>query len=94
MSERTTITIERFRDTEGVPTCCRHVGDQQCQFVGTRNMGLITLDVCNLSGVELHHFGYRPGTTEWAAKGWLRPATGCPVWPEWPINQPAHESNS
>lgn len=94
MTESTTITIERFRDTDGVPTCCRHVGDQQCRFVGTRSMGHITLDVCGLLGAELHRFGYVPGSTEWAAEGWLRPANGCPVWQAGPINQPAHEGNS
>lgn len=92
MSERTTITIERFRDTEGVPTCCRHVGDQQCRFLSARKLGLI--EVCGLLDAELHRFGYVPGSTEWAAEGWLRPANGCPVWQAGPINHSPPEINS
>ncbi len=78
MTESIAIIVERFSDPDGVPTCCRHVGDQQCRFLGSRNLGLV--EVCGLLGAELHRFGYVPGSTDWAADGWVRPATGCPVW--------------
>ncbi len=80
MTKSIAILVERHRDPEGHPTCCRHVGDAQCRFLGFSVAN--QTDQCNLLGSELHRFGYIPGSTEWAAEGWVRPATGCPVWPQ------------
>lgn len=81
MTEFATIKIERHRDPEGHPTCCREWGKQQCRFMGARKFGLI--DVCMLDGVDLMRgaHGARLGDIATSpAEGWVRPATGCPVW--------------
>lgn len=74
MTEFATIKIERHRDPEGHPTCCREWGRVQCRFIGVRKFG--TVDVCQLTGDDL--------TRDRNGMGWIRPAFGCPVWPQQP----------
>jgi len=70
MTEFSTIKVERFRDPEGRPTCCRVWGEQWCQFIGTSRLGMI--EVCRMTGAELMR--------DMDKSGWLRPCSKCPVW--------------
>lgn len=70
MKESIAILVERHRDPDGQPTCCREWGKQQCRFMGARKFGLI--DVCMLTGDDLNR--------DRNGRGWIRPAFGCPVW--------------
>ena len=73
MSEFTSISVERFRNPHGEPTCCAdHVSRAACRFLGTSECG--TVDICKL--------GDQRGL--YRIKHWLRPDEACDVWADEP----------
>ena len=68
--EHKTISVQRFRDYSGAPTCCAdHSAGETCRFLGVRNFG--TVDVCMLGAQR----DLAPRTT-----GFQRPDALCEVW--------------
>jgi hypothetical protein len=69
--EQKTISVQRFRNPDGIPTCCAdHLGGETCRFLGVRNFG--TVDVCMM--------GERRDLEPRSTAGYLRPHAFCEVW--------------
>ena len=70
MTEHATISVQRFRSPDGLPTCCLdHQAGDHCRFLGARNFG--TVDVCMLGEQR----DLAPRST-----GFQRPDAHCAVW--------------
>lgn len=71
--ETATISIERFRDEDGSPTCCAdHSAGNTCRFLGVNSFG--TVDWCMLGQQRRLHRRMR----------YTRPDADCEVWREPP----------
>jgi len=69
--EQKTISVQRFRDPDGIPTCCAdHLGGETCRFLGVRNFG--TVDVCMM--------GEKRDLEPRSVDGCLCPHARCEVW--------------
>ena len=83
--ENKTISVQRFRDPNGAPTCCAdHLAGEKCRFFGVRKFG--TVDVCMLG--EQRDLRDRES-------GFTRPDKVCEVWmtPNSGGEAHAHERN-
>ena len=71
MTEQTTITFQRYRTPQGIPTCAANflsAPPDACLFVRTVNYG--TMAICAFCEAAIHH---RPD-------GYLEPLEQCPIW--------------
>lgn len=70
VSNRATITVPRYRDSNGHPTCCAHTTDAACPLMAWTRFGFDAR--CQILGADIER-----RTDELYS---LRPLPECPVW--------------
>ena len=83
MNEVISIIVERFRDPDGHPTCCRDVLQaHECRFLGSARLGQQPVCLITMRDLSRGPHDLRRGAYCLDPDGWIRPGIGCPVWPE------------
>ena len=79
LTEYATITVVKYRDADGLPTCAANfINDKVCKFYTTQRFGMN--ETCCVAGDKSGEY-WEVIKRRGNGCGFLEPLKNCPVWP-------------